>query len=59
MSKTQKNKVKVRKKWKIHPATQIHSVDTKEYNRSRARREWEEEMEEELFSEDDLNEEYW
>lgn len=62
MSKNKKNKktkIKVRRTWNIHPGTQIHSVDTKNSNRTQLRLEWEFEVENELFEEDDLDEEIW
>jgi hypothetical protein len=48
--------IKIRKKWSRNPTTQIDKVKT-DYNRSRAKREWQEELEEqelenETFEED-------
>lgn len=38
------NKIKVRKKWPRNPATQVEKPHT-DYNRARAKREWQDELE--------------
>lgn len=53
MSKKPRNKIKIRKKWEIDPTTRIHADKTKEYNRTQARIQWEEEIAEEFFAEED------
>jgi hypothetical protein len=53
MSKKEK-KINIRRVWKIDPATKVEQDDTKDYNRSQTKREWLDELNEELTQLDDL-----
>jgi hypothetical protein len=48
MPKKKKSKIKVRKTWTIKPVTQIGPDETKEYNRTQERQDWQAEIEDEL-----------
>lgn len=44
-------KVKVRQFWNIDPSTKVEQDETKEYNRSQAKRDWLDELDQELTEE--------
>lgn len=53
--KNKKERVKVRKNWNIDPTTKVHKDQKKDYNRAQNKREWAEEIEDELEDLSDID----